>query len=120
LLKCLKYDLYSSYLFLLLLFKINIKQSNTPIETKSRIENKIAEKKPYVTFIFLFNFILFNYSSSSSTYLELGKDPSSTVDYTQIVKQNQKTSHLKSKTNPQKERENSTDFIDNPDVPPLI
>ncbi|CAF4293976.1 unnamed protein product, partial [Rotaria sordida] len=29
-------------------------------------------------------------------------------------------SQLKPKTNPSKERENSSDFIDNPDVPPLI
>jgi len=97
--------------------KINVKQSNTPIETKSRIENK----KPYVIFISLFNFILLNFSSPpSSTYLELGKDPSSTIDYTQIVNQNKKKSQLKSKVPPQKERENSVDFIDNPDVPPLI
>jgi hypothetical protein len=59
-------------------------------------------------------------SSSSSTYLELGKDPSSTVDYTQIINQNKKNSQLKTKPNLQKERENSTDFIDDPDVPPLI
>lgn len=61
-----------------------------------------------------------NSSSSSSTYLELGKDPSLSVDYTQIVKQNEKISQLKRLPNPSKERENSADFIDDPDVPPLI
>lgn len=60
-------------------------------------------------------------STQSSTYLELGKDPSSTVDYTQIVNQNKKNAQTKGKSPlPQKERENSADFIDDPDVPPLI
>jgi hypothetical protein len=61
-----------------------------------------------------------NSSSPSSTYLELGRDPSSSVDYTQIVKQNEKNSQLKRLPKPSKERENSADFIDDPDVPPLI
>ncbi|CAF3359398.1 unnamed protein product [Rotaria socialis] len=69
-----------------------LKQSNIKMETKARIEN--------------------NKPSTQSTYLELGKDPSATVDYTQIVNQNKKKS--------QKERENSADFIDDLDVPPLI
>ncbi|CAF3547551.1 unnamed protein product [Rotaria socialis] len=77
-----------------------LKQSNIKMETKARIEN--------------------NKPSTQSTYLELGKDPSTTVDYTQIVNQNKKSSHMKSKPNSQKERENSADFIDDPDVPPLI
>ena len=56
-----------------------------------------------------------------STYLELGKDPSSSVDYTQIVSQNKKNAQTKAKTPlPQKERENSADFVDDPDVPPLL
>ena len=59
-------------------------------------------------------------TSSPSTYLELGKDPSSTVDYTQIVNQNQKNSQSKLKSNATKERENSAAFVDDPDVPPLI
>ncbi|CAF4247228.1 unnamed protein product [Rotaria magnacalcarata] len=46
--------------------------------------------------------------------------PSTTVDYTQIVSQNKKNSQMKSKPNSQKERANSADFIDDPDVPPLI
>ncbi|CAF1052310.1 unnamed protein product [Rotaria sp. Silwood1] len=86
-----------------------VKESNTSIEIKSQIENKIQDKKSTTPS-----------SAKSSTYLELGKDPSSTVDYTQIVNQNKKNSQLKPKTNPPKERENSSDFIDDPDVPPLI
>ncbi|CAF3727515.1 unnamed protein product [Rotaria sordida] len=86
-----------------------IKESNTPIETKPQVENKIENKKTSTSS-----------SEKSSTYLELGKDPTSTVDYTQIVNQNKRNSQLKPKTNPSKERENSSDFIDNPDVPPLI
>ncbi|CAF0779197.1 unnamed protein product [Rotaria sp. Silwood1] len=86
-----------------------VKESNTSIEIKSQIENKIQDKKSSTPS-----------SAKSSTYLELGKDPSSTVDYTQIVNQNKKNSQLKPKTNPPKERENSSDFIDDPDVPPLI
>jgi len=70
---------------------------------------------------FSYQFLSLNFSStSSSTYLEFDKDPSSTIDYTQIVNQNKKNSQLKTKLNPQKERENSVDFIDDPDVPPLI
>ncbi|CAF0938026.1 unnamed protein product [Adineta steineri] len=84
--------------------KIHIKNSNISIETKSQKENKTEDKKP----------------STTSTYLELGKDPSSTVDYTQIVKQNKKNAKLKAKTISPKERENSVDFVDDPDVPPLI
>ncbi|CAF0766716.1 unnamed protein product [Rotaria sordida] len=84
---------------------LKVKESNTPIETKPQIENKKTSTSS---------------SEKSSTYLELGKDPSSTVDYTQIVNQNKRNSQLKPKTNPSKERENSSDFIDNPDVPPLI
>jgi hypothetical protein len=83
-----------------------IKSSKSSIEAKSRIENKTQDKNVN--------------SPPSSTYLELGKDPSSTVDYTQIINQNKKKSQLKPTSNPQKERENSADFIDDPDVPPLI
>lgn len=78
----------------------------------------------YTCFFYLVSFLIclffLNFSTSSSTYLELGKDPSSTIDYTQIVNQNKKNSQLKSKPNLSKERENSADFIDNPDVPPLV
>ena len=77
------------------------------------------------TFSFFLSFALSRepsspFSPSSSTYLELGKDPSSSVDYTQIVKQNQKNSQSKRLPHAPKERENSADFIDDPDVPPLI
>ncbi len=83
--------------------------------------NKTPDKHPYVLFVFSSQFLSLNFSStSSSTYLEFDKDPSSTIDYTQIVNQNKKNSQLKTKLNPQKERENSVDFIDDPDVPPLI
>ena len=60
------------------------------------------------------------FSSPPSTYLELGRDPSSTVDYTQIVSENKKNAQNKNKAMPSKERENSADFIDDPDVPPLM
>jgi len=102
-------------------FKINVKGPNISIETKSQVVNKTQDKHPYVLFVFSYQFLSLNFSStSSSTYLEFDKDPSSTIDYTQIVNQNKKNSQLKTKLNPQKERENSVDFIDDPDVPPLI
>lgn len=77
-------------------------------------------KSSFVILHFISSFFFWNFSKPSSTYLELGKDPSSTIDYTQIVNQNKKNSQLKSKQNSSKERENSADFIDDPDVPPLI
>ncbi len=107
------------YSSLILFLKINVKQSNTPIKTKSQTENKISDKKSYVI-SFLYSILFFYFSSPPSTYLELGKDPSSTIDYTQIINQNKKNSQLKTKPNLQKERENSADFIDDPDVPPLL
>ncbi|UJR37501.1 hypothetical protein I4U23_030204 [Adineta vaga] len=84
--------------------KVNLKEVQTSNETKSRVEKKIQEKK----------------TSTPSTYLELGRDPATSVDYTQIVSENKKNAQLKTKTIPQKERENSIEFVDDPDVPPLI
>lgn len=101
-----------------------IQQADAPMETKPRVDDKNQNKKPYVFFSHLYfinsPFYCSSTSSSekSSTYLELDKCPSSKIDYTQIVNSNKKTS--KPKSNPPKERENSSDFIDDPDVPPLI
>lgn len=88
------------------------------------MEKSIPDQKPYVVFLY---FSLSSHQESSfqsrpstSTYLELGKDPSTSVDYTQIVKQNQKNSQSKRLPNLGKQRENSADFIDDPDVPPLL
>ena len=82
-------------------FQINVKQSSVSVETKTRVQSKAEERTP-------------------TTYLEIGNEPSSTVDYTQIVNQNKKNAQVKSKGVPQKERENSADFVDDLDVPPLI
>jgi hypothetical protein len=59
-------------------------------------------------------------TTKSSNYLEIGQDASSTVDYKQIVNQNRKNAQLKAKTTLRKERDNSPDFIDDPDVPSLV
>ncbi|CAF1387503.1 unnamed protein product [Adineta ricciae] len=77
--------------------KINVKESRTT-------EIKSEEKK----------------SSTPSNYLELDSRPAKSVDYTQIISQNKKNAQLKTRAIPQKERENSANFIDDPDVPPLI
>ena len=65
-------------------------------------------------------FFWLNSSSTPSNYLEFDCQPAKSVDYTQIISQNKKNAQLKAKATPEKERENSANFIDDPDVPPLI
>ncbi|CAF1650242.1 unnamed protein product, partial [Didymodactylos carnosus] len=82
--------------------------STLPTITKITQSNRLADKEEKS-----------NEKISNNNYLEIGTKK---VDYSQIVAQNnlKRTNRVQQKKTGNIDRENSTDFIDDPDVPPLV